>query len=68
MAKFRVIKSRKPLITWHFWMFARRPKGHTLCITKQEIDYLFDVEDELYTGLWLFAKKVAKAVKKNGSL
>lgn len=39
-------------------------KGHTLCITKQEIDYLFDVEDELYTGLWLFAKKVAKAVKK----
>ena len=39
-------------------------KGHTLCITKQEIDYIFDVEDELYTGLWLFAKKVAKAVKK----
>jgi histidine triad (HIT) family protein len=39
-------------------------KGHTLCITKQEIDYIFDVEDELYTGLWLFAKKVAHAVKK----
>ena len=31
-------------------------KGHTLCITKQEIDYIFDVEDELYAGLWLFAK------------
>ena len=38
--------------------------GHTLCITKQEIDYIFDVEDELYQGLWMFAKKVAKAVKK----
>ena len=40
-------------------------KGHTLCITKQEIDYIFDVEDDLYTGLWLFAKKVAHAVKKS---
>ncbi|MBC7774461.1 MAG: HIT family protein [Phycisphaerae bacterium] len=38
--------------------------GHTLCITKQEIDYIFDVEDELYAGLWLFAKLIAKAVKK----
>ncbi|MFN0213096.1 MAG: HIT family protein [Saprospiraceae bacterium] len=38
--------------------------GHTLCITKKEIDYVFDVEDELYAGLWLFAKRVAKAVKK----
>lgn len=39
-------------------------KGHTLCITKQEISYVFDVEDKLYTGLWLFSKRVAKAVKK----
>lgn len=39
-------------------------KGHTLCITKQEIDYIFDVDDDLYAGLWLFAKKVAHAVKK----
>jgi len=39
-------------------------KGHTLCITKQEIDYLFDVEDELYAGLWLFSKKVARALEK----
>jgi histidine triad (HIT) family protein len=38
--------------------------GHTLCITKREIDYLFDVEDPLYTGLWLFSKKIAHAVKK----
>jgi histidine triad (HIT) family protein len=39
-------------------------KGHTLCITKQEIDYIFDVDDDLYAGLWLFAKQVAQAVKK----
>jgi histidine triad (HIT) family protein len=38
--------------------------GHTLCITKKGIDYIFDVEDELYQGLWLFAKKVAKALEK----
>ena len=38
--------------------------GHTLCITKQEIDYIFDVDDELYAGLWMFSKIVAKAVKK----
>ena len=38
--------------------------GHTLCITKQEIDYIFNVEDELYAGLWMFSKIVAKAVKK----
>ena len=38
--------------------------GHTLCITKQEIDYIFDADDDLYAGLWLFSKIVAKAVKK----
>lgn len=37
--------------------------GHTLCITKQEIDYIFDVEDTLYEGLWRFAKKVAIGLK-----
>ncbi|MBL7806490.1 MAG: HIT family protein [Saprospiraceae bacterium] len=37
--------------------------GHTLCITKEEIDYIFDVDDELYAGLWLFAKHVAKGLK-----
>jgi len=39
-------------------------KGHTLVIPKKEIDYIFDVEDELYQGLMLFAKKVAKAIPK----
>jgi histidine triad (HIT) family protein len=39
-------------------------KGHTLVIPKQEIDYIFDMDDELYKDLWQFAMKVAKAVKK----
>lgn len=39
-------------------------KGHTLVIPKKEVDYLFDLDDEWYTGLQLFAKKVAKGLKK----
>ncbi len=38
-------------------------KGHTLCIPKQETDYIFDLEDDQLAGLMVFAKKVAKAVK-----
>ena len=39
-------------------------KGHTLVIPKEEVDYLFDLDDDLYTGLHLFAKKVAAGIKK----
>jgi histidine triad (HIT) family protein len=39
-------------------------KGHTLVIPKKEIDYIFDIDDELFSGLFLFAKKVAKAIDK----
>lgn len=39
-------------------------KGHVLVIPKKEVDYLFDLEDELYAGLQLFAKKVAVGIKK----
>jgi len=38
-------------------------KGHTLVIPKQEIDYLFDMDEEMHKDLWQFAHKVAKAVK-----
>ena len=38
-------------------------KGHVLVIPKQEVDYIFDLEDEVYTGLHLFAKKVALGLK-----
>ncbi len=38
-------------------------KGHTLVIPKQQIDYIFDLDDTLYLGLMAFAKKVAAAVE-----
>lgn len=38
--------------------------GHTLVIPKQEVDYIFDVEDKTLEGLIVFAKKVAKAIEK----
>jgi histidine triad (HIT) family protein len=37
-------------------------KGHTLVIPKKEIDYLFDLDDELLAGMTVFAKKVAHAI------
>lgn len=39
-------------------------EGHTLIIPKKETDYIFDIENEEYAGLFLFAKIVADAVKK----
>lgn len=39
-------------------------KGHTLCIPKQEIDKIFDMDEELYLGLMKFSKKVAAALEK----
>ena len=38
--------------------------GHTLVIPKQETDYIFDLDDQLYQGLFLFSKKIAKAIEK----
>ena len=39
-------------------------KGHSLVIPKRETDYIFDIESDAYSRLWLFAKKVAQAQKK----
>jgi len=39
-------------------------KGHTLVIPKKEVDYIFDIDDELYKGLFAFAKKVGLAIEK----
>ena len=39
-------------------------KGHTLVIPKKEVDYIFDLDTETYTGLKAFARRVAKALKK----
>lgn len=39
-------------------------KGHTLVVPKKEVDYLFDLDDNLLAGINVFAKKVAKAIDK----
>lgn len=39
-------------------------EGHVLVIPKKEVDYIFDLDDETYTGLQIFAKIVATAIKK----
>jgi histidine triad (HIT) family protein len=39
-------------------------KGHTLVIPKKEVDYIFNVDDQLLAGMMVFAKKVAHAVEK----
>lgn len=38
--------------------------GHTLVVPKQEVDYIFDLDDEVLAGLHVFSKKVAHAIKK----
>ena len=38
-------------------------EGHTLVVPKKEVDYIFDLDEQTYTELQLFARKVAKAVK-----
>lgn len=40
-------------------------KGHTLVIPKRETDYLFQIGDDEYQGLFLFAKRVALAIEAN---
>lgn len=40
-------------------------KGHTLVIPKIEEDYIFDIDDKQYSEMFLFAKKVAKAIDKS---
>jgi histidine triad (HIT) family protein len=38
-------------------------KGHTLVVPKQETDYIFDLDDELLSGMILFSKQVASAIQ-----
>lgn len=38
-------------------------RGHVLTIPKMPTDYIFDIEDEEYIGLWMFSKIVAQAIK-----
>jgi histidine triad (HIT) family protein len=39
-------------------------KGHCLVVPKEETDYLFDLDDDTTAGIHVFAKRVAKAIKK----
>jgi histidine triad (HIT) family protein len=39
-------------------------KGHVLVVPKQEVAYIFNLEDEVLSDLHVFAKKVAKAIDK----
>jgi histidine triad (HIT) family protein len=38
-------------------------KGHTLVVPKKEVDYIFDLDEETYSGLMNFSKQVAVAIK-----
>lgn len=38
--------------------------GHTLVIPKKEIDYIFDMDTELYANLFVFAKSIVPAIEK----
>ena len=38
-------------------------RGHVLVIPKKETDYVFDMADAEYVGLWVFARIVAQGVK-----
>jgi histidine triad (HIT) family protein len=38
--------------------------GHTLVVPKKEVDYIFDLDDDTLAAMSLFAKKVARALKK----
>lgn len=67
----RIVKGEIPSYrvaeTDHYLAFLDvRPqvKGHTLVIPKAEVDYIFDLDEEQYTGLMQFAKRVAAAVER----
>jgi len=37
--------------------------GHVLVVPKIECDNLFDLDDDIYRGLWMFAKTIQKSIK-----
>lgn len=39
-------------------------EGHTLVVPKREVDYIFDLSDDEYAALQLFAKRVGAAIEK----
>ena len=39
-------------------------KGHTLIVPKKEVDYIYDLDDKTVAELFVFSKRVAKAIQK----
>ena len=39
-------------------------RGHVLCIPKKEVDNIFDLDEELFTELHLFSRRVARGLRK----
>ncbi len=61
------IPSYKVAESEHFFAFLDifpLKKGHTLVVPKKEIDYIFDIDDDLLREYIVFAKKVAAAIEK----
>ena len=38
-------------------------RGHALVVPKVEVDYIFDLDDDLYRDMWLFAKKLGNVIE-----
>jgi histidine triad (HIT) family protein len=60
------IPSYKVAENEHFYAFLDiRPlnPGHTLVIPREEVDYIFDMEDQMLADMIVFAKKVARAIE-----
>ena len=61
------IPSHKIAETDHFLAFLDAfpiAAGHTLVIPKREVDYVFDLNDQEYSELFLFAKSIVPALQK----
>ncbi|HCC71107.1 MAG TPA: HIT family protein [Bacteroidales bacterium] len=39
-------------------------KGHTLIIPKEEVDYIFDLDEDLLAEMMVFSRKIALAIEK----
>ena len=37
-------------------------KGHTLVVPKTEVDYLFDMDENMLAGMMVFARRIARAI------
>ena len=52
---------------FHFAFLDINPvaNGHVLVIPKKEIDNIFDIEDQEFQSLWIFAKNIAEGIQKS---